>query len=124
MGWDFPTWMCVPSLPNLEQLELENCKEIRQLPAAIEQFPGLRFLNLKRMSLKSLDIGLPATLQIVDCKILVDIASFPSLQHLYLEKIDHKLVSSIGRSFTSLTKLLLKHVEELDYFPLKNFLYL
>ncbi|XP_026424775.1 disease resistance protein RGA2-like [Papaver somniferum] len=140
MGWDFPTWMCVPSLPNLEQLELENCKEIRQLPAAIEQFPGLRFLNLKRMSLKSLDIGLPAvheisltdmfyleeiccfcpflqTLQIVDCKILVDIASFPSLQHLYLEKIDHKLVSSIGRSFTSLTKLLLKHVEELDYFP-------
>ncbi|XP_026424767.1 putative disease resistance RPP13-like protein 1 [Papaver somniferum] len=141
MGLDIPKWLSVPSnLPNLEQLELEYCKEIKHLPAVIGQFQRLRFFELTGMSFKSLDVDLPLVneinltdmlhlkeircccpllqnLKIVGSKSLIEFPSFPSLQQLYLEKTNHKLVSSISRNLTSLTKILLANIEELVYFP-------
>ncbi|XP_026436156.1 putative disease resistance protein RGA3 [Papaver somniferum] len=144
-GCDLPTWMCDPSgtLMNLGILTLHNCKEIKQLAAAIGQLPRLQTISLTQMSLKSLDIGgfrslinldltdmllleelgcsYPSSLpdlRITGCKFLTEIPSFPLLGILVLDNIHHKLVGSVGRSQTSLKQLSLDNIEELIYFPI------
>ncbi|XP_026379502.1 putative disease resistance protein At3g14460 [Papaver somniferum] len=87
MGCELPTWMCVSScLPKLDNLEFGNCREIKQLPAAIGQLQHLRFLTLRRMSLISLDIGGFSSLlqlSLTDMFLLKELCySHPSLQYL------------------------------------------
>ncbi|XP_026425203.1 putative disease resistance protein RGA1 [Papaver somniferum] len=145
-GCDLPTWMCVPyGLPNLVELKLISCKGIKQLPASIGQLPCLGHLDLTGLSsLKSLDISGFASLidllltdmfrleelsysypclqylKIIRCKRLAEIPLFPSLVYLELVKVDHKLVSSVGRSqMTSLTHLCLEDIDELKYLPIR-----
>ncbi|XP_026432776.1 putative disease resistance protein RGA3 [Papaver somniferum] len=144
MGCDLPAWMCVPNgLENLVELKLINCKGIKQLPASIGKLPCLGHLDLTGMSsLKSLDISGFATLidllltdmfrleelsysypclqylKIRGCKRLTEIPSFPSLWYLELEKVDHKLICSVGRSQTTLTDLCIQNGEDLIYFPI------
>ncbi|XP_026451186.1 disease resistance protein RGA2-like [Papaver somniferum] len=143
LGSGLPSWMCVPdTLMNLDILVLKNCKEIKQLPASIGQLSRLKHLDLTGMSLKRLDVdGFPSLielhlndmlhleelcysyhclqdLRIRGCKRLTEIPSFPSLKILLLKnKIDPKLVCSVGRSQTSLTGLWINYVEDLIYFP-------
>ncbi|XP_026445046.1 disease resistance protein RGA2-like [Papaver somniferum] len=145
MGREFPTWMCDPSGPllTLEHLVLQNCKGMKQLPAAIRKLPRLWRIELEGMSMRSLNIGgFPALtrldltdmlvleelcdsypscledLNINGCRSLKEIPSLPLLMSLVLEKTSHDLVSSVGRSQTSLTQLFLENIEELTYFPL------
>ncbi|XP_026445326.1 disease resistance protein RGA2-like [Papaver somniferum] len=115
--------------------------ETEKLPAAIGQLPRLRYLDLDRLSFECLDIvGFPSftnlfltdmfdledifdshpclqQLGINECEILTEVPSFPSLRTLKLDNIDLQLVSSVGRTHTSLTSLSFKNVEELIYFP-------
>ncbi|XP_026453869.1 putative disease resistance protein RGA3 [Papaver somniferum] len=145
MGRELPAWMCDPSgsLVNLEHLVLQNCKGMKQLPAAIRELPRLWRLELEGMSMRSLNIGgfpsltrLDLTdmlaleelrdshpsclrdLNINGCKSLREIPALPRLMSLVLEKVSNNLVSSVGRSQTSLTQLFLENIEELIYFPL------
>ncbi|RZC86588.1 hypothetical protein C5167_029939 [Papaver somniferum] len=140
MGCDLPTWMCVPSgLPDLVwlNLDIKNCKGIKQLPASIGKLPRLRVMLLRGMSLESLDIGgfpslirleltdmflleelccsYPPCLQdlwINDCQRLREISPFLSLTSLVLGKVDDKLVCSVGRTQTSLQILNLRNIED------------
>lgn len=142
MGWDLPTWMHVSGgLPNLEFLEIFNCKRTEQLPEAIGQLPRLKSLHLSDVSLNYLGMGFPSLvelhltdmsylqelcfsypclrdLRITGCRSLTKIPSFPCLEFLLLKEVDHSLVSSVGISQTSITTLFLHNVEELIYFPL------
>ncbi|XP_026432194.1 putative disease resistance RPP13-like protein 1 [Papaver somniferum] len=119
-GQVFPDWMCVPSgLPNLVLLALFNCAGIKTLPD-IGGFPSLIELRIINMFLLEEFRYSCASLQdltIRDCKSLTEIPSFPSLAKLLLDKVDLKLVCSVGRSQTSLTELQLFNIEDLIYFP-------
>ncbi|XP_026432106.1 putative disease resistance protein RGA3 isoform X2 [Papaver somniferum] len=143
MGEVFPKWMCAASgLPNLVSLDFQNCKGIKKLPDIV-QTPRLARLSLRGMHLESLDIGGFPSLIILDiedmflqelcysypspflqflgifgCKRLTEIPSLPCLLHMGLEKIDPKLVYSVGRSQTSLTTLFLENIDGLVYFPI------